>query len=366
MFDAKFSRRRAALLILVVAGAVPAALAGAQDTGTPAPCDSIAIKDAAGDQIVGPILGASPLSGTGTTKGPDNVDITHAFLNTRKGADGKWRTTVNIGIANLNKAVPPQSNTGVVSYTFEFNKNNENILNARARSDGTNVTYLYSVGERFETAAATTERAFEERETTGRFIEGPNGIVEIVLPEAISAPGTAFEDAFIIVSQRDGLPAVGYAFDSAPDDQASAGLALTLAECPAAQDTGGGTSQVPGGAPQTPQAPGGTPTTPPTPTQPSTLPVKAASSLGSAKKAAKKRAVSVRLTASQPVQSLSAQLRDRKGKVVGRGKLAKLSGTATMKLKVGRRIKAGRYTLALTGKLDGRSLTATQAVSLKK
>jgi methionine-rich copper-binding protein CopC len=70
---------------------------------------------------------------------------------------------------------------------------------------------------------------------------------------------------------------------------------------------------------------------------------------GAKVKAPKKKTLSLKLTSSEKVTGLVAQLRS-KTKTVAKGKLASISGKATLKLKLAKKLKKGKYTLDLVGK----------------
>lgn len=97
-----------------------------------------------------------------------------------------------------------------------------------------------------------------------------------------------------------------------------------------------------------------------------TLPFKAAGTLGSAKKAKKKKAFAFKATSEADISNLVVALLDKKKKVVGRATVGEFKkGSRTLKLKV-RKPRAGKYTLASQGVVDGRELKTAQAVKIKK
>ena len=137
--------------------------------------------------------------------------------------------------------------------------------------------------------------------------------------------------------------------------------------------TGGGTATPPptGGDPGTggggtpPPSGGGGGGTPP-PTQAGPLPFKVPSSLGSAKKAKKKKALSFKATATEAITNLTVSLVDSKKKVVGKATVASFpKGSKTIKLKV-KKLKAGKYNLVSSGTVNGQNRVNSQAVKVKK
>jgi hypothetical protein len=150
-----------------------------------------------------------------------------------------------------------------------------------------------------------------------------------------------------------------------------------------------GATPAPGGSdPGTGGGSGGStppPPPPPPPAQPapapapapafSTLPFKAAATLGSAKKAKKKPSLIFSATAGETITGLTVQLLSgkpgTKQKVVGTAKVAtfnKGTGKVTLKMskKVAKKLKKGSYTLASRGTVNGQALQVTQAVKIKK
>ena len=122
--------------------------------------------------------------------------------------------------------------------------------------------------------------------------------------------------------------------------------------------------------PSTGTPPPGTGTPPSTPPPSSggfaTLPFKAAGSLGSAKKAKKKKAFTFKATAEADISNLVVALLDKKKKAVGSAKVALFKkGSGTIKLKV-KKPKKGTYTLAAQGTVDGKELKTSQVVKVKK
>jgi hypothetical protein len=212
------------LISLVTLGAAAAVgFSGGAVAQAPAAegCNGLHIKDTAGDQSVGPILGNSPVAGTGTSKGPDNMDITGVFFEHRNGV-----TTANLRIANLTKDVPPEIRTGALSYQVEFNKTEEgDVVFVRAELKNGQFSFTYATGERVETPASTQDRPVApEIATEGSVVEGPNGLISIKLPDVIAKPGTKLENVYGIVSQRsEETQYVGYANDTAPDAATHAG-----------------------------------------------------------------------------------------------------------------------------------------------
>ena len=146
-----------------------------------------------------------------------------------------------------------------------------------------------------------------------------------------------------------------------------------------------GATPVPGGGGTTTPPPsggggggGGTtppPTTTPAPPQRTALPFRAASKIGSARKARKTRSFTFSATADETISGLTVQLLSGKSgtkqKVIGVARVATFEkGTRKIKLKLSKRtakkLKKGRYTLASRGTVDGQALQIVQGVAVRK
>ena len=135
-----------------------------------------------------------------------------------------------------------------------------------------------------------------------------------------------------------------------------------LAKVTGATAVAGGTTPPPG---TTAPPPGGT-TPPPSGGGFATLPFKAPGTIGSAKKAKKKKSISFKATAQADISNLVVGLLNRNKKVIATAKVASFpKGTATIRLKV-RKLKKGSYTLASQGTVNGQTLKTAQAVKIKK
>ena len=135
--------------------------------------------------------------------------------------------------------------------------------------------------------------------------------------------------------------------------------------------TGGASATPPPSGGPTPPPSGG-PTPPPSggPTPPAQaggpLPFKVPGTLGSAKKAKKKKSLSFKGTATEDITNLSISLVDKKKKVVGKTTIASFpKGSKTIKLKV-KKLKAGKYSLITSGTVGGQNRVQSQAVKIKK
>jgi hypothetical protein len=274
----------------------------------------------------------------------DNMEIKGFFFKHEpaKGADA---TTVNIIIKDLTRDLPT-GNTAInwsMKYTF-----NEKVYFVRSVVD-------YSGGEAHEWGEFTATGApagvsgtFQYKgETPGKLHEGPDGVVQIVIPQdnggkagsTISNLEVSSNTGKSAVPTAAATPSRGVAY---PNDTATTGK-YTAAACDAA--TAPPTTAPSGPAPA--PAPSGTgSSTPAATTGPAALPVK----LASAKvKAPKKKSLALKLTSSEKITGVVAQLRSASG-TVAKGKLAAISGKGTLKLKLAKKLKKGKYTLDLVGK----------------
>jgi hypothetical protein len=331
------------LLSALILAAIVAS-AGAQGTAPPQPsCAGTVANDAAGDQVhSSPIISSPALA----TAGQENLDIKRVWFD-KTGS----KVTANIEIANLNNTVPADK-TGI-SWYAEWTLGDA-VHYVKAASEGSDYTFAFGT-------VNATSGVYEDAAggTSGKVFEGPNGVVQLVIPADIGgktgakleAPAaTAFEELSTGV-----VGSLGTA-DRAPD--ADGGKTYTVADC-----AGGGTTPAPGtGGTTTP--PAGTGSTPGT--QPGsnrvvsagTLAVKASSSLGSAKTAGKKKKASVKLQSTGKITKLAATLFTgslAKPKVFAKGTLASINGKGTLKLKVSKKPKKGSYFLYLEGdQADGK------------
>ena len=316
--------------------------AGAQDATKPTPCTGeMLITDPVGDQDPG---------------GP-NQDIKGVFLNYKDG-----HLTVNLQITNLTKELPPtgDSQGGAYWYLFYTDGDTRRFVKA-VNADGSTITYAYGSLE------PTTGVFFPGGDTTGQFIEGPDGIVSIEIPaEAGGEAGKALTGLVATADDIIGLNdliGLNSNVDVAPDgasvvDGSDGGANYTVTPCPAAPPAGGGTTTT------TPPTGTGTTTTPTS----TVLPLKVTKVLDGAKKAKKKKAIRIKVSASETITDLSLTLKPKSGtgKTYASLKVASLSGTKTLKLKRKAKLKAGSYTLVAKGKVGGTVRKATFKVKVKK
>ena len=346
----------------VVAVSALAAVGAGSATGadpTPAPCGgTLGYKDPAKDQVdhtQAPAADQTP-----------STDIVGGFL-LHEPARAADATSLNIVIKELKAEVP----ANYVSMTWFGNyvhDGKQYFLRAMLDFTGANV-YEWGEFTPNPTGVGLTGASVYKGTTKGALFEGANGIVQIVIPaEAGGAANSKLEHIYSQAGQsRTTAPAStpGNAprgttpvLDTAPDVGGESKVTYTPAACTAATPVTGGNplQQVPAtvaakptGTSQVAET-GGV----------AKLPVTVA-----AARAPKGRALSLRLKSTEPVTGLGARLR-KGSKALGTGKLAKLGGSGTLKLKLARKVKKGTYDLDLAGNLaDGRRALVTLKVRLK-
>ena len=323
------NRRISALaLAALAAGAVTAAPpASAVDESKPSvACYGQFFTDKKGDQA-----SAAPGAQPG---GRENLDYTGGFFKFDS-AKGDEAATLNLQIANLDKTIPPGA-TAVSWYVATGQADGDQWL--RALTDFTGVV-SYEYGH--FTIIGPQTQSLRDGATQGAFFEGPDGVIQIVLPkDGLGKPGTTLKALNIIgYEARQVLPGASptpakggllYEVDTA----ASKGGHVVGSPCPSTPPASP--------APETPSGP----VTGPPAAGGGELPVKVGTR--SAKAKSVRKGLKVKLTSSEPLTAIGAQL-VKGNKVFGTGKLAKLDGKATLKLKIKGKPKKGTYRLDLVG-----------------
>jgi hypothetical protein len=331
------------LLGLVGLSSAFVAFAGAQTTAKPAPsCAGVAATDSDKDAVSRPpgpeVAAFGPAS--------DNLEITRLWFDRTGG-----KTTANIEVKKLSKANTTNATnlTWYVVWTGSDDSATAGQPFVSATSDGNAVSFSYGT----LLSGYTTEG-----DTSGKFFDGDKGVIQIVIPpdhggkvgDKITDPSTTSSENYDF--QGFGLVAHD---DYAPDE--GGGRNWTVVDC-----VGGGPTGPTG--PTGPAGSGGGSTT----VEANALNVKASKAAGSAKKAGKSKKAAVKLTGQ--ATKITATLYKgsfKKPKVYGKGKLAKLAGKATLKLKLAKKVKKGSYALTLIGtNPDGRRAEKTFKVKFKK
>ena len=367
-----WTRKRAPLLLSLIAlGVVMAVPAGA---AAPTPCNGIFLTDAPDDGVFNP-GGQADLVGATDGPAPENLEVLNTYVNSTGG-----QVTMNITLKNLTRDVPQGISSTGGNWYYGYFVYQDRVRFVRAANTGSgDITYAYGYVTSGDYGGDDIGGIYQtEGDTTGTFTEGPNGVVSIVIPPAIGGKngetlGSLGGSAETIEGEDDFF-GINHQADTAPDDYsitspAEDGKSLTVTECPA---SGGGAAPTPdpgtgGGTPTPPPSSGGG-STPPPAAAPASLPLKAASTLGSAKKAKKKKSLIFKVKAGKPITKLKLALRPAKGGApVGKATIKSLKqGSSKIKLKVTKKLKAGKYVLVANGVVDGRTLGSTQSVKVKK
>ncbi len=316
-------------LLLAVAVALPAR---AQDA-KPEPVCGLSFTDPAGDNN-------NPDNPQDVDSADGNLDIVAGWFN-YDAAKGDQGVTANLRVSDLSQRVSDGA-TGVVwNFVFDVGEGTRFVRTLIDFSGGPYYeygTYVPPVG------GAALPRYQYDGTTEGKMFEGKDGVISVVVPPAAgAAAGAKLSAPFANASaSRQAVPGtvpsptrgLSTPIDTAPDDGApgSGGTAFTVGAC---------------AAPSTPSAPGtGVKPTQSESTGKRSLPVRILTK--SSKALAKGKTLSIKLRASQTVTKLAAQLRRGKS-VYGKGKLARLSGNGTLKLKLSRKLAKGKYVLDLAG-----------------
>ena len=297
-----------AMAIIGIAGS-----ATAQDAKpAPAGCFGALMEDGTGDAglqgIPAPLLG-------------DNMDIKGGWFRWITGKDGKPQLVADVHVANLDTAVTPGWNAHtwwvryMVGETTHFVVAQLNSDGSWAWHQGTDASDGYSI----------------EGATTGRVFEGADGIIEIDIKQRVA--GKTLSSAHITsrpAMTQGGQPILSPSSDRAPDSGGADDWEANPCDPPA--------------APTGPDAPA-----------PAALDVTA--------RKAKLAGKTVKVALSGNASKLTGKLM-KGSKTVAKGKLPKLAGKATMKLKGSKKLKKGSYTLALTG-TNGDGAAARKSLPVK-
>jgi hypothetical protein len=348
------SRARATVVAgaaLIGVAAMPATAQGPYPE--PTPCSGISFEDPAGDQgVVAP-----------ARKSPDNMDVIAGFVRYVNDAGGKPVLTTNIRVTKLDKTV----DSGMVGASWYFLwANGEETQFTRV-----DVTSAGDVSYKF--GHQTTDGLTVDGDTKGRFLEGQNGIVEVVVPPSMKATGKTLTTPRAEGRIRFGTDLVNNS--RSVDTTANGKDVDTTAPCGGASSPTGPTP--PGVPPVTTTPPSTTP--PPSsntnnnqaavPEAQAKLNVRLGGKI-SLRRALKRKALRIPLQAGEAITGLQARLITGSGpsaKAFAAGKLAKASGKVTLKLRVSRKLKRGRYTLEMAGtNAAGKAGTAVLRVKVAR
>ena len=318
-----------AALTLAAAAAVAAPPAGAVDETKPSPsCYGLAFTDKKGDQS-----SAAPGAQQG---GRENLDLLGGFYK-YDAAKADQATTFNLQIADLSTDIPGGA-TAVSWYISYGQAEGDSWL--RALTDFTGVV-SYEYGH-FTILPTGTVQSVRDGSTQGAFFEGPDGVIQIVYPtDGPGKAGTTHKTATITAYEaRQVLPGAsptpikgGLLYEV--DVAATKGTFTVGAPCPATDPVAPAPGAEQPGSGTQPLNSGGEP-----------LPVKLRTTKVKARKA--RKTLKLKLSSSETITQLGAQVKKGK-KVLGKGTLARLRGTGTIKVKLGRKLKKGAYQVDLVG-----------------
>ena len=193
---------------------------------------------------------------------------------------------------------------------------------------------------------------------TGKFHEGPNGVIEIDIPAATGATkGKTLKSPDVATFISRGIPGVASSLGAA-DDAGPKGT-YVVGACPAgtAPDPTPAATPAPTAAPPSGGGGGGEQVV-----AKDQLAVKLAGRLPAARKV--KKTLTVGLTGNASRIQAGLYVKTIKGKLVGKGSLAKLAGKGKIKLKLSRKLKRGAYALYLVG-TNGDGKRADRLLRLK-
>lgn len=365
---------------LLVAGllSLPVALATPAQAAAPTPCNGLFVTDPGDDATYTP-GGSADFLGELAGPAPEQLELLNVFVNHEGG-----KTSVNLTIKNLNREVPAGLTATGGNWYYAYWLHSGRVRYVRAANTGSgDITYAFGhVTSETHGGDAQGGVYNKEGDTTGSFNEGPNGVVSIVIPPEIGGKTGQVLEALggsaETIEGEDDFAGFNHKSDTAPDEYSVSdptGPSLTVTDCPAAPSGGDGGGSTPpptgdtgSGSTPPPSGGGGAPA-PVTPAGPGeSLPLKAASTLGSAKKGKKKKSLTFKVTAGKPITNLRLALKPPKGGVaIGSATIASLkAGTSKVKLKVSKKLKKGKYALISSGTVDGKTLSASQAVKVKK
>lgn len=311
-------------------------------------CQGVQITDKAGDNT----------SQTGSQQGSPSSDVIAGWIS----YDGK-KAFANIQVETLTER---EVDAPWVAVGWEMTMTTtKGAKNVRAYHDRSGVT-RWTWGTEKE---ATDPTPVPSGTTTGTLFPGKGGVIQIELPlgeaEFGATPGSVIKGLGVEVRQWASLPAAVPHIPGSPlvypapiFDTAAGKGTVTLGPCPSTPAPG-----APGGgpapAPVTP-APG----TPGAPASQGTFDVKATFPKLSAKKLAKAKKFTVKLSGNASELKALVRKKVTGGKALGTGKLATLKGSGKLTIKTKGKLKKGTYVLIFSGK-NAQGQAAEGAVKFK-
>lgn len=280
---------------------------------------------------------------------PDEVEIEAGWVQYEPAGP-----TFNVQIKNLTGTVPPPATS--ITYNAIYGGVTQGVTNfVRAHIDfAGQVAFEYGHTE----PLATSTRYAYDGPTKGKLFTGAHGVAQIVIPpEGGGKPGqkltgvtaqTQLGRTTFVPSAGGGAPSRGLSFQ---DDDLGIGN-FTVAPCAGGTTTPTNTTTT---------APTTTTTAPPPSQQSGPLPVKLVSK--TIKKAKKGKKVKIKLKTSEPLTDVAVRIA-KGSSAYGTGKLAKLTKTGTVKVKLTKSLKKGTYSFDVAG-TDSKGARRVGSLKLK-
>ena len=345
--------RRTTVGLLAIAATAFAA--GPAAAAPPVPCTGIAYEDPKGDNgYTTPVVTASgqavPPAVPAT---PANHDVVKGFFRTDDG-----RVTANVQLGEVNDDVAEGSDaTGVWVYWEDEADVTQFVV---AMNDGSGWKFSYGHLEDGFLIDGTTE---------GVAHAGPNGTLEIVVPDALISEGATFlapRARSAMMTMFEGDPILNRFSDNGPNNLAGTDYKVTPCAATSApvQPT-----PAPSPAPAPAPAPAPSNDNPPAPPR-AADPAAAAPSLFTitppklSSKLKKGKTFKVSVLSSAPAKNVTVSLVSG-GKVVAKGKLKALAGKKSVKLKLAKKLSKGSYQLLVKGTdATGKAVSGAVAVTV--
>ena len=374
----------AGVAALLAACAMPAS---AQDAAKPAPGCGAVFADPANDNNV---------TGVGSTdfdSADANLDILNGWFDYDS---AKNVVTANLRVTDLNTDFGPDR-TGV-TWNFTYDVAGKTYF-VRAMVDFSGGPfYEYGVYQlpvtSWEPGATPPENPMPLAryaylgDTEGKFFEGKNGVIQIVVPKAAGgevgkklehpwATGSAARQVVPGPVKQAPTRGVSSPADTAPDGatKSNGGSAFTISSCSPVEelssDGGGLTDTIQSSAPAQPAAAPPPPSTAPSPQPAAPAIVEGPPALAvrllttKAKALAKGKTLTLRLRSAEALNGVAVRLR-RGTAVYGTARVARLAGAGALRLKLTRKLAKGAYTLDVAGNdASGRHRTAVAKLTVR-
>jgi hypothetical protein len=369
------TRLLAATALAALSIAVPAAAQTAPATPPP----SSAPEPRCGTAFTDPAADNNSVQGD-VDSGDVNLDVLAGWFDYDRKLGDKG-LTANLRVSDLSKRMF-QVSTGVVwNVNYEAGGKNRFVRALVDFSGGPYYEYGVVLPALTTENPLPTPRYAYEGTTTGKLVEGKNGVVQIVVPKAAGGEeGKELKNAWsTTASSRQAVPGsvtqaptrgLSSTVDTAPNDATptggTKGSAFTVNDC-SPLDHLKDEAVVEKVEKAAPPAPAPAPATSPAPPSPTPAPIATYATPSvtllttTARRLRKGKVLALRMRSSVPLVGVAVQLR--RGRTsLGYARLARLPGTGTLKLKLTRPLKKGTYMLdiAASSEENGRVLTAAK------